>query len=116
MENPETRQFAIVIDDPFYGRATVDMDDIVVRYKDEKYNHLRYHLPVKVVQEGVDYWFVSIKALFLGSAVLDMLGSHGVPEAYVDVPTPQIAQLYNDDVVNRFEVEFGGGTGELSME
>ncbi|MCB1712965.1 MAG: hypothetical protein KDH96_10965 [Candidatus Riesia sp.] len=113
MDNHETRQLSIVFDDEYYGRVTADMDDVMLRYKESQYDHLRYHLPVKVIQEGVEHYFVSIKALFLGSAILDMLGKHGVPEAFVDKPTPQIVGLYNDDVVNRFEADFGGGTGEV---
>lgn len=105
MSNPETRDFSFVLEVPYYGRIAPDMDDIIFRYKSSQYDHIRYHTGVNVQTEEGVMPLVKIKALFVGSQVLDLLAKHGLPETYVDLPTEVVVHAYESDQIARFEEE-----------
>lgn len=103
----EHRDLSIVIDDDFYGRVFPDTDDTIYRYKDERFSHLRYHAGVTVRNGETTHHLFQIRALFLGAFALETAATAGIPEAYVDLPTKQIYEAYEQDQIARFEVEMG---------
>jgi hypothetical protein len=107
MSSPETRDLTFAIDVPYYGRITPDLDDTLYRYRQPQFDHIRYHTCVELQTEQGAVLLQKIRALFVGATVLDLLAKHGVPEAYVDTPTKAVADAYQADQIDRFELEVG---------
>ncbi len=89
---------AFQVTDPYYGEFVVDFNDIIMRHQQDQYDHLRWHED--------DDGQMSMALLFLSRVALDSLAGVGVPEAFLDVPTPTTVVTYNQDLINRFETEF----------
>lgn len=104
----EFRELAFVIDDPYYGRLLPDTDDVLFRYTDTRYDHLRYHAMMTLHTEEsgeVPAWM--IRCLFIGTHVLDVLAKAGIPETFVDKPSKAVVQAYENDELGRYDKEIG---------
>jgi hypothetical protein len=95
--NGKNRAFQVT--DKYYGEFVVDFNDIIMRHQQDQYDHLRYH------EEDEDR-NLSMALLFLSGVSLDALAEAGVPEGFLDVPTPTTVVTYNQDLINRFEKQF----------
>lgn len=116
MSNPEINDMAFVIDDPFYGRIAPDTNDVLFRYGNPIYDHIRYHEPVRVNGGAEGDAFTRIRGLFVGASILDLLAKYGVPETYVDKPTSVVVETYERDQMNRFEKELEGNDESAGEE
>jgi hypothetical protein len=92
---------AFQVTDRHYGEFIVDFNDIIMRHQQDQYDHLRWH-------EQDEDTPLSMALLFLGRTALDKLAQIGVPEAFLDEPTPTTVATYTQDQINRLELEFGG--------
>lgn len=99
MENFKGTNQAFQVTDPHYGEFVVDFNDVIFRHQKEQFDHLRWH-------EMDEDKNLSMSLLFLGRVALDSLAKAGVPEAYLDLPTPTIVATYTQDQINRLEMEF----------
>lgn len=102
MSGYKGKNSAFKVTDHFYGEFVVDFNDIIVRHQRVEYDHLRYHEFEE--EDGVDR--LGITLLFLSGVSLDALAETGVPEAFLDEPTPTTVQTYNADLINRLESQF----------
>lgn len=90
---------AFRVTDEHYGEFVVDFNDIIMRHQQDQYDHLRFH-------EQDEEERLSMALLFLSGVVLDNLAEAGVPEGYIDLPTPTTVSTYNQDLINRLEAQF----------
>lgn len=90
---------AFRVTDGHYGEFVVDFNDVILRHQQDQYDHLRWH-------EMDEERNLDMSLLFLGQAALDGLAQLGVPEAFLDVPTPTTVSTYTQDQINRLELEF----------
>jgi len=96
---------ALRVTDHYYGEFVVDFNDIIMRHQQDQYDHLRFH------EEDEDRR-LSMALLFLSGVALDALAQEGVPEGFLDLPTPTTVATYNQDLINRFEAQFEDGNQE----
>ena len=94
---------AFRVTDQFYGEFVVDFNDVIMRHQRTEYDHLRFH-EFEEEEDGVTR--LGIALLFLSGVSLDALAQTGVPEAFLDEPTPTTVETYNQDLINRLEGEF----------
>lgn len=106
MTDYKGKNLAFRITDEFYGEFIVDFGDVIFRHQNDQYDHLRFH----EFEEGEDGKNqLGIALLFLSGVSLDALAGTGVPEAFLDEPTPTTVQTYNQDLINRLETQFDEG-------
>ena len=90
------RDVSITFEHEYYGRGSIDFDDIILRHKDEHYDHIR----VLHYTEGL-----SMQAVFLGRVALDQLAEMGVGEAYLEEPTAMTIRSFRSDLLNRLDAQ-----------
>jgi len=91
------------VKDGFYGEFVVDTNDIIMRHQADQYDHLRWH---EYEDEDGEHR-IEIALIFLGATALDGLAQAGIPEAFLDEPSYTTVTTYNQDLINRFESQFG---------
>ena len=97
------KNFLIKTNDTYYGDLVIDLNDIIMRHQRAEYDHLRLHEYQGETEEEAQ---LGIALCFLSGVSLDILAGHGVPEAFLDEPTPMTVRAYRDDMFNRYEQVF----------
>lgn len=79
-----------------YGEVLVDRDDVILRHSDARYDHVRIHS----LDEEQN---INMGLFFIEEPHLEHLAELGIPEAFLDKPTPCTVALYGRDFIMRME-------------